>query len=69
VFTGYVSSANVQQYLCDDAYYSVTENSTGKVMISGQNGMVDNSKTIQVASPLEVYKHGSDHWLKPAAYP
>jgi len=65
---GYVSSANVSQYMCDDAYFNVTENSTGKVMAQSVSGVINNENEIDVSSGLDSYQHGSRYWLTPATY-
>jgi hypothetical protein len=54
--------------MCDDAYFSVTENETGKVMVQGYTDEINDSNVVDISSGLDSYMHGSRAWLTSATY-
>lgn len=67
-FSGWVSSADAKDYLCDDVLVQVTQNGTNKQYQYGQSGLVGDDDQVDVASMLGYYQHGGRPWLTPATY-
>lgn len=65
---GYVSTKNVSQYMCDDAYCRVTQQKTGKIITQGYFGEISDDNKLDISTGLDSYQHGSRYWLEPATY-